>query len=186
SALKIAGRPAYELARRGREVNLPPRTVEIHRLHVAVYDYPELVLEIQCGSGTYVRALGRDLAESLGTAAVMSELDRTAIGDFRVEESCGPDQINSETLRQCLLSPRLAIPALPTIQLNDDEVQLAVNGIVVPPRCDAIDGADGQEFAGVDSHGELVSIFRLRADGALAPRLNFRRAGGLARRAEGV
>ena len=55
------------------------------------YDYPELHVQIECGSGTYVRSLGRDLAESLGTAAVMSRLTRTAIGGFRVEEAIDPE-----------------------------------------------------------------------------------------------
>ena len=54
------------------------------------YQYPELVLDVECGSGTYIRSLGRDLAESLGTAAVMSALVRTAIGGFRVEEAVDP------------------------------------------------------------------------------------------------
>jgi tRNA pseudouridine55 synthase len=181
SALKIAGRPAYQLARRGREVTLAPRTVAVHRLTVTSYDYPELVLEIECGSGTYVRALGRDLGESLGTAAVMSALERTAIGGFRVEESCDPSQLTAETLPRHLLSPRLAIPKLPTIPLSDDEVHLATNGIVVPPRRESAQAAEDKEFAGIDSDGKLISILRLRADGALAPRLNFRQAGGLAR-----
>ena len=51
-------------------------------LRVLRYDYPELELDIECGSGTYVRALGRDLAAALGTAAVMSALERTAIGEI--------------------------------------------------------------------------------------------------------
>ena len=55
------------------------------------YRYPELVLEVDCGSGTYIRSLGRDLAESLGTSAVMSALVRTAIGNFDLDEAVDPD-----------------------------------------------------------------------------------------------
>ena len=62
----------------GQPVELAPRPVEIYRIEVKAYQYPELVLEVECGSGTYIRSLGRDLAESLGTAAVMSALVRTA------------------------------------------------------------------------------------------------------------
>jgi tRNA pseudouridine55 synthase len=186
SALKIAGRPAYQLARRGREVSLVPRPVKIHQLAIVSYQYPTLVLDIECGSGTYVRALGRDLAESLGTAAVMSVLERTAVGDFRVEESCDPAQLTAETLSQQLLSPRLAIPEMPTIELSDDEVQLAINGIVVPRRQKTEQATEGQELAGVDLRGQLVSIFHRRADGALAPRLNFRQSGGLAHSGDAV
>ena len=90
SALKIRGRPAYKLARQGHAVALQPRPVEIYRIDVKSYQYPELVLEIDCSGGTYVRSLGRDLAESLGTAAVMSALVRTAIGRFLVREAVDP------------------------------------------------------------------------------------------------
>jgi tRNA pseudouridine55 synthase len=186
SAIKIAGRPAYQLARGGRDVSLAPRAIEIHRLAIVGYAYPTLVLNIECGSGTYVRALGRDLAQSVGTAAVMSALERTAIGDFRVENSCDPAQLTADMLSQHLLSPQLAIPDMPTIELSDEEIELAINGIVLPQRKQTEEATEDQEFAGVDSRGQLVSIFDRRPDGALAPRLNFRRSSGLAHRGDAV
>jgi tRNA pseudouridine55 synthase len=180
SALKIAGRPAYQLARQGRAVELQPRPVVIHRLTILAYDYPALTMEIECGSGMYVRALGRDLAESLGTAAVMSALERTAIGEFRVEDACAPNVLTAETLPHFLLSPLRAVESIPRIQLSDPEVQLAINGLVVPATyatSASIAGAStDQEFAGIDSSGELVSILRRREDASLAPILNFRKA----------
>src|SRR5207253_10334745 len=86
SALKIAGRRAYDLARKGQIVELEPRPVTIHESKIVEYEYPRLVLDVCCSSGTYIRSLGRDLAESVGSGAVMSALVRTAIGNFRVEE----------------------------------------------------------------------------------------------------
>ena len=134
SALKIAGRPAYQLARRGCEVSLrrgPSRSIAS----------PSRVMTIRrsCSILTAAReptfaALGRDLALSLGTAAVMSALERTAIGRFRVEDACDPTQLTAETLPRQLLSARLAIPEMPTVELNDGEIERAINGIVVPPR----------------------------------------------------
>ena len=82
SALKVGGKRAYQLARAGQEVQLAARPIEVYSLSLQHYEYPEIVLDIQCGSGTYVRSLGRDLADGLGTGAVMSALERTAIGDF--------------------------------------------------------------------------------------------------------
>ncbi len=76
SALKVAGRRSYDLARRGEDVQLQPRPIEVYSLAVTRYEYPELVLEIECSGGTYIRSLGRDLAETLGTSAVMSALVR--------------------------------------------------------------------------------------------------------------
>src|SRR5262249_38502818 len=87
SAIKIAGRRAYKLARKGAEFELVPRTVTVHRLDVLRYDYPTLELAIECGSGTYVRALGRDIAAALETSTVMLALERTAIGPFLVDDA---------------------------------------------------------------------------------------------------
>ncbi len=85
SALKVAGKRAYALARRGQEVELTPRLVTIHRLRVMEYEYPRLVIDTECSSGTYIRSLGRDVAEALGTGAVMSA--RTE--DCNRQLSCG-------------------------------------------------------------------------------------------------
>ena len=70
----MQGRRAYKLARQGVALAFAPRIVEIHSLRLLRYDYPTLEVDIECGSGTYVRALGRDLAAELGTTAVMSAL----------------------------------------------------------------------------------------------------------------
>ena len=69
SALKVAGQRAYEMARRGEVVELAARPVEIHAIEIVRYEYPELELLIRCGSGTYIRSLGRDIAEAFGTRA---------------------------------------------------------------------------------------------------------------------
>jgi tRNA pseudouridine55 synthase len=109
SAIKVQGRRAYQLARQGAAVELAPRVVEIHSLQVLRYDYPTLDLDIECGSGTYVRALGRDLAAELGTAAVMSALERTAVGAFRVEDAVALDELSAETVAKHLQPPTAAV-----------------------------------------------------------------------------
>src|SRR3569833_783923 len=72
SALKVNGKRAYELARKGKIVELEPRPITVTRLDVLTYSYPELVIDIECSGRRYLRSLGRDLAESVGTTAVMS------------------------------------------------------------------------------------------------------------------
>src|SRR4029079_9054729 len=67
SALKVAGERSYKLARRGEAVELAARPIVIHSLEIVRYNYPELELLVRCGSGTYIRSLGRDLAEALGS-----------------------------------------------------------------------------------------------------------------------
>ena len=64
------------------------------------YEYPELDFDIECGSGTYIRALGRDIGAALGTAAVMSALERTAIGPFCVADALDPDKLSADNLAE--------------------------------------------------------------------------------------
>ena len=131
SALKVEGRRAYQLARRGDKLELQARPIEIHRIEVARYEYPELALEVECGSGTYIRSLGRDLAESLGTAAVMSALVRTFIGGFRLDESVNPRQLTRENWQSRLHPPLRAVEHLPRVQLSAEEVVRVRNGLTI-------------------------------------------------------
>ncbi len=132
SALKVGGRPAYKFARKGQAVELAPRPVTIHRLELIEYEYPRLVLDIDCSSGTYIRSLGRDLAESLGTGAVMSALVRTAIGNFRVAESIDVTTLTRENLADYLLHARRAVEHLPAITLDEAQLQRIARGQFIP------------------------------------------------------
>jgi tRNA pseudouridine55 synthase len=87
SAMKIAGRRAYDLARRGAEVKLEPRPVRVYGIEVMRYDWPDLNLRIDCGRGTYIRSIARDLGEQLDAGGHLVQLRRTAIGRFRVEDA---------------------------------------------------------------------------------------------------
>ena len=94
SAIKVAGRRSYDLARAGQAVELEPRTITVYGIDLIAYRYPELELDIRCGSGTYVRTLGRELAERLGSCAVMS-LERTEPS----ARSAWPSRSNSTSSR---------------------------------------------------------------------------------------
>ena len=74
SAVKWVANGAYDLVRKGRRVDMPSRIVCIHSIEIVAYAYPELTLDIICGTGTYIRTLGIDLAKALGTVAVMTAL----------------------------------------------------------------------------------------------------------------
>ncbi len=87
SAVKVAGRRAYAIARTGASVVIAPRTVRIDRLDIASWHPPALRLVIVCGSGTYVRALARDLGRAVGSAAHLGALRRLAVGALTVEDA---------------------------------------------------------------------------------------------------
>ncbi len=165
SALKVEGRRAYDLARKGQQFELVPRPVSVYRMEVARYEYPELVLEIECGSGTYVRALGRDLAAALGTAAVMSALVRTAIGDFHLEDACRPEQLNRDELRRWLLPSLRAVARLPSVRLTAAEATQLRHGISIARSVDSAAG----ELAAIGPAGKLVAIVEAQSDGGLRP-----------------
>jgi tRNA pseudouridine55 synthase len=181
SAVSVQGQRAYKLARRGDEVTLPPRPITIHSLNLAFYEYPELVLDIRCGSGTYVRALGRDLAESLQTAAVLAALERTEIGSLEVSAGVDVDQIENR-IQELLLPPRLLIEALPWISLTQDEIQELHFGRTVNPTGRQVHPptwpgeSDSAEIAGLDEDGRVLSILQATETGAFRPLSNLPRS----------
>jgi tRNA pseudouridine55 synthase len=87
SAVKVGGKRAYELARRGLTPALPPRPVVIHGIQLEKYDWPLLTISVTCGRGVYVRALVRDIGVGLGTGGCLTALTRTAVGPLVVEDA---------------------------------------------------------------------------------------------------
>ena len=170
SALKVKGQRAYALARNGQTVDLELRPVEVHDLSLVAYDYPALTLDICCGSGTYIRALGRDFAQRLGTGAVMSALERTSIGPFSLETAIDIDALDSTSLAAAVLSPALALSELERVRLDNDELAALAYGQQIVDRFEI---RQATEVAGVDEQGELVAVLEKRAGGFLQPRRNF-------------
>ncbi len=165
SAINVNGKRAYALARAGKQVELAARPVTIHDLRVVRYEYPELVLDIGCGSGTYIRSLGRDLAESLGTAAVMSKLERTAIGDFSVESAIDMSDLTEDSLAKHLLPAEAAVRHLPAVELTADEVHKIGNGLTIErPEHGFI-----SDIAAFDAAGHLIAIVAPRSPDQLRP-----------------
>jgi tRNA pseudouridine55 synthase len=82
SAVKIGGRRAYKLARRGEAVQIEPRMVMVHGIEFVSYQWPRVVIDIHCDKGFYVRSLARDLGEKLGAGGFCESIRRTAVGPF--------------------------------------------------------------------------------------------------------
>jgi len=91
SALKKAGIPLYELARSGQEVDVEPRKIIIHSFEITSVEWPVIKFSVVCSTGTYIRSLAHDMGIRLGCGAYLSELRRTGIGSFRVEEAARLD-----------------------------------------------------------------------------------------------
>jgi tRNA pseudouridine55 synthase len=87
SAIKVDGKRVYESARKGIEVKMEPRPVTVSQFEITRFELPEIDFRIICSKGTYIRSLARDLGEKLEVGAYMSALNRTRIGEFRLEEA---------------------------------------------------------------------------------------------------
>jgi tRNA pseudouridine55 synthase len=96
SAMKIDGRRAYDLARKGKAVELEARPVRVYGIQVICYEWPLLRLRIDCGRGTYVRAIARDLGESLNTGGFLTQLRRTRVGVFEARDAVSLDRLKAE------------------------------------------------------------------------------------------
>jgi len=164
SAIKVGGRRAYALARAGERVELPFRKTTIHAMRIVEYSYPELVLDICCSSGTYVRAIGRDLAKALGSGAVMSGLTRTAIGRFHLEDAYELKNCNETNLPGQLLSPVRAVEEIPQMVLTAQEAEDVCCGRKIFRDLQAVPS----EVAGIHKE-QLLTILRKDGSDCLAP-----------------
>ncbi len=94
SAIKVDGKRAYKLARKGSDLELKPREVTISQFEITSIQKPEIHFRIVCSKGTYIRSLARDFGNNLGVGAYLTGLCRTRIGEFKLEDALTPDQIN--------------------------------------------------------------------------------------------
>lgn len=173
SAVHVDGKRAYDLARRGAEVKLDPRTVEVHRLELESFDCQSFSLEIECGSGTYIRSIGRDIGERLGCGATMSSLVRTAIGPFGITDAVPLDELTEQNLEDVLLPPAFGVQHLPSIQIDVDEATRIRNGREIQDQRSQLDDERRVVLLTEDDH--LVAIGEPgRGRGTLKPSIVFK------------
>ena len=177
SAIKVAGRRAYAMARAGEAVELEERRVTIHELTLASWDdaepdRPVAVVDVVCSAGTYVRALARDLGETVGNAAYLGALTRRASGPFTLDDAADLDALRAAAadgpagLLPFLRPIDAGLEAFPTIALSVDEVAAVARGQFVRPAAGVPAGAERYRL--VAPGGSLVAIASASA-GRLAP-----------------
>jgi len=162
SAVKVQGRKAYEMARKGEEVDLAPRMITVHHLEVLEWAPPEVVIDVHCSSGTYVRSLANDLGVKLGCGAYLVGLRRTKSGRFSLRDATPlrklQEAFQAGSWYQYLIPAAEALGDWPAVELNPDEVE----GVRHGHRVKAKEGETSQpRVRGVSTQGELVALMEL-------------------------
>jgi tRNA pseudouridine55 synthase len=159
SAIKVDGERAYDIARQGDAVDLEPRTVRIDRFAlVEMPDDDHAVFEVDCGKGTYVRSLARDLAEHLGTVGHVADLRRTRVGRFTLDAAISLDELaameQGAAVERLLLPIETALDDIPALALTEAEAHRLRHGQPVAlltrqdlERLQALRGSVGEDGA---------------------------------------
>jgi tRNA pseudouridine55 synthase len=103
SALKVGGRRSSDRVRDGEPVQLQPRAVRIDRIELLAYNWPTAQIRVDCGRGTYIRSIARDVGETLGVGAYLTHLERTRVGEFWIESAVRIEELTPENLPGKLL-----------------------------------------------------------------------------------
>jgi tRNA pseudouridine55 synthase len=157
SAVKVKGRKAYEMARKGEEVELEPRKINVYSLDILEWAPPEVVIDAYCSSGTYVRSLANDLGSALGTGAYLIGLRRTRSGQFTLREAVPlrklKEAFDAGDWYKYLIPAADALGDWPMLELDADQVDLVRHGHRIPAEPDS----DGWA-RGLSQQGDLVAL----------------------------
>lgn len=178
SAVKIDGKRLHQLAREGKEVDRPPRSVTVHRFEVFPIDGEPLAyrFEVECSSGTYVRTLAADVGHALGGGAHLRTLRRTAIGPYTVDDQAvALDDLTADDL----LPPSAAVPGLVPVTVADSVAVDVTYGKVLPIEVFFPDASAGvlpeagsgipEEWAVFDGSGRLLATYLRHRGGTAKP-----------------
>ncbi len=167
SAKRVQGERMYEAARRGEVVERDPVEVTIEAIDLVRVDLPEVEFDVECGSGTYIRAIARDVGERLGVGGHLTQLRRTAVGAVGLEHALSLDDlVGPEAAAEALLSPTEAVAHLPAVVLDDEEIQAVRHGRALSTQGDA---PDTEPLALLSPERQLVAI-GARREGIIRPR----------------
>jgi len=164
AAVHVQGTRAYVRARRGENVTLEPRQVTIHRLEILEMQLPRLTLEVECSTGTYIRALARDLGEALGWGAHLEALTRTGVGAGALEDAARVQErerrIVDQGWQETLLPLDLPLRHWPARHLSVAETTQVMKGMRVVEESAV---SPGQWERAYDPGGRLIAVLEAAA-----------------------
>jgi tRNA pseudouridine55 synthase len=162
SAVKVKGKKAYEMAREGEEVDLAPRKIKVYSLELLEWAPPEVVVDVYCSSGTYVRSLAHDLGEKLGCGAHLVGLRRTKSGRFTLRDAVPlrklRDAFDTGNWYQFLIPAAEALSDWTSLELSHEQVESVRHGHRIQ-----VDTTMGEWIRGISEQGELVALMEFDA-----------------------
>jgi len=157
SAIKMQGRPAYEMAREGEEVEMQPRIINVYSLDLLEWAPPEVTVDVHCSSGTYVRSLAYELGEKLGCGAMLAGLRRTKSGRFTLKDAVPLrkliESFESNSWYKYVIPAAEALAEWSALTLNNEQVEAIRHGHRIPGE-----GKAGEMVRGITEQGELVAL----------------------------
>ena len=133
SAIKVNGKKLYEYARQGKQVEVQGRSIEIYEMKLLDFrqEEAEIIFEISCSKGTYIRTVCENLAEKLNTVGYMKELRRIKVGEFNIDNSIGIEEVknNPDLLEEKVITIEKFFDNKKKIELNDKKLELFLNGV---------------------------------------------------------
>jgi len=176
SAVKVAGRRLYALAREGKEVERAARPVTVHALLLRDFSATDVTLSLRCSKGFFVRVLAEELGRALGCGGCLKGLRRTASGSFGLDRALTLERLEALTqgpegaalVRARLISPADMLPHLPVFRVNAEEAQKVTHGLPLPAHLETpgrvrVLGPDGALLAVADVRDGRLAYVRVLA-----------------------
>ena len=165
SAIKVDGKRLYKLARAGIEIERKARPVEIHGIQILEFATPKLVLEVECGKGTYIRSLAHDVGDALGCGGHVADLERILCGGFPVEESVTLEQLEEAVgtqggWQEYLFPVDRVLMGLKSITLGQQAEDHLRHGQPVAPDRPEVERAYLEECRAYNSEGVFMALVR--------------------------
>ena len=135
SSIKVNGKKLYEYAREGKKVEIPSREIEIFNIELLSFnEKDEIIFEVECSKGTYIRTLCEDIANKLETIGYMKELKRTKVNEFNIENSINLEELTIEKIQEKIIKIEEIFESKEKINLDDKKLQLFLNGVLLTQK----------------------------------------------------
>lgn len=138
SAIKVKGKKLYEYARKGIDVEIPKRNIEIYKIQLVKYQEADktIIFDVECSKGTYIRSLCEDIAEKLGTVGYMIELERQKVGEFSIENSVTIEDIiknkdDERWVKNSIITLEELLKNYPQVTIDEENIEKFLNGVKI-------------------------------------------------------